>query len=174
MNQSGHIKGTSKDENTSYRQFIINCLGNNDQRKYLSISPFGFDFNAPENTRALTADSRNKDVKYNLGVLNKIRVEDLEAGESVIFSTDEAGEELKSKIVLRNTGDIEINKGLGGVDIGINADGTLNVIASGNVSITVDGNTTIETTGDVNLNADGNVIVTSTQLNVNGGNLTVD
>ena len=124
-NQSGHIKQTVKDEDTGYRQFIINCLGNTDQRKYFSISPFGFDFNAPENTRALTADSRNKDVKYNLGVLNKIRVEDLNAGEAVIFSTDEAGEVLVSKTVHRNNGDIEINKDMNNGNILIKADGTI-------------------------------------------------
>ncbi len=125
MNQSGHIKETTQDENTGYRQFIINCLGDNDQRKYFSISPFGFDFNAPENTRALTADSRNKDQKYNLGVLNKIRVEDLNAGEAVIFSTDEAGEGLVSKTVHRNNGDIEINKDMSNGRITIKADGTM-------------------------------------------------
>lgn len=108
MNKSGHIKDQVSDNN-GFRQFVVNCLGDNDGRKYFSISPFGIDFNAPVNTRALTSDSMNKDVKYNLGVLNKIKVEDLSPGESAIFSTNEDGTELKSFIKFRNDGTMEQN-----------------------------------------------------------------
>lgn len=108
MNQNGHVKGVTEDDN-GYRQFIVNCLGNNDQRKYFSISPFGIDFNIPVDTRTLTTDSRNKDESYNLGVLNQVKVEDLEPGECAIFSTNANGAELKSFIKLRNSGVLEIN-----------------------------------------------------------------
>jgi len=172
MNTSGHIKESTQDEN-GFRQFLINCLGSSDQKKYFSITPFGIDYNAPVNVRSLTTDSSNKDVKYNLGVLNKLKIDDLAPGESAIFSTDEPGETIMSKIVLRNTGDIEINKDLDNGSILIGVDGSIQVIAKADASITVDGNATIEATGDVNLNADGNVIVTATQFSANG-NLTVD
>jgi hypothetical protein len=125
MIKSGHIKDVTQDEDSGFRQFIINCLGNNDNRKYFSLSPFGVDFVAPENTRSLTSESMNKDVNYNMGVLNKIHVDDLNAGECVIFSTDEAGETLKSKQVYRNNGNIEINEGMANGNIIIKADGTI-------------------------------------------------
>lgn len=161
MNTSGHIKETSEDEN-GFRQFLINCLGDSDQRKYFSITPFGIDFNAPVNTRSLTTDSSNKDVKYNLGVLNTVKIDDLEAGESAIFSTDEAGEEIVSQIVLRNTGSIEVV-----------ATAETSITITGNAIISVDGDATIGATGNVNLNADENVVATATQFSANG-NLTVD
>lgn len=121
-NQTGHIKETVID---TYRQFIVNCLGDNDRRKYFSLAPFGIDFNIPENTRSLTVDSRNKDQKFNIGVLNRVYLDDLDVGEVAIFSTDSTGEELKSKTVHRNNGDIEINKGLTNGNILIKADGTI-------------------------------------------------
>lgn len=108
MNQNGHVKGVTEDDN-GYRQFIVNCLGNNDQRKYFSISPFGIDFNIPEDTRTLTADSRNKDESYNLGVLNQVKVEDLEPGECAIFSTNEGGTALAGFIKFRKNGTMEQN-----------------------------------------------------------------
>lgn len=146
MNTSGHIKDQESDENGN-RIFIVSCLGNSDQRKYFSLSPFGIDFNPPEDTRSLTTSSQNNDTKYNLGVLNKIKIEDLAKGESAIFSTNEAGEELKSQIIMRNTGKIEI---ITTSDIDINSDANINIVAADNVAIT------------------------ATQLDVNGGNLTVD
>lgn len=124
MNQSGHIKEATEDEN-GYRKFIVNCLGNNDQKKYFSITPFGIDYNAPVDTRSLTIDSRNKDASYNIGILNKVKIDDLLPGESALFSTDEPGETIVSQIVLRNTGDIEINKDLTNGNILIKADGTI-------------------------------------------------
>lgn len=160
-NQTGHVKEALIDEN-GFKQFIINCFGASDQRKYFSISPFGIDFNAPVNTRILTTDSQNKDQKFSLGVLNLINVADLAPGESAIFSTDEPGENLMAKIVLRNSGGIEITA----------LSDTLLTI-TGNAAFNVDGNATIAATGDVNLNADGNVVVTATQFSANG-NLTVD
>jgi len=126
-NQAGHVKGQASDKN-GFRQFVVNCLGGNDQRKYFSISPFGIDSNPPVNTRALTADSSNKDVQFNLGVLNKIKIEDLQPGEPAIFSTSEDGETIVSQIVLRNTGDIEINKDISGnATVLIKADGTIDL-----------------------------------------------
>jgi hypothetical protein len=125
MNRVGHIKDVSEDEN-GYRQFIINCLGNNDQRKYFSITPFGIDYNAPIDTRTLTIDSNNKDVKFNVGVLNIVKIDDLVPGESAFFSTNEVGDTIMSQIVLRNTGDIEINKDLNGnANLLIKVDGTM-------------------------------------------------
>ena len=108
MNQTGHIKDTEEDEN-GYRQFVVNCIGANDLRKYFSISPFGYDFNAPQSVRTLTADSRNKDQSFTVGVLNKIRPDDLNPGECAIFSLDETGGEVKSFIKLRNDGTMEQN-----------------------------------------------------------------
>lgn len=108
MNKTGHIKDQTSDD-LGNRQFIINCVGENDQRKYFSISPFGIDYNAPVDTRALTTDSKNKDFNFNLGVLNKIKVEDLEPGESAIFSTLAGGTELKSFIKFRVDGSMEQN-----------------------------------------------------------------
>ncbi len=123
--RAGHIKEVTQDDN-NYRQFIINCYGENDQRKYFSLTPFGIDFVAPENTRSFVSESANKDVQYNLGVLNKIKIDDLAKGESVIFSTDETGEDLKSSITLRNTGNIEVNKNISeNATVNINADGTI-------------------------------------------------
>lgn len=166
MNKSGHIKGQESEEETNIRQFLINCFGPNDQRKYFSITPFGIDYNAPINTRSLVTDSANKDINYNLGVLNKLKIDDLNPGESSIFSTNEDGSEIVSKIVLRNTGAVEINKDLDGVQILINADGSLGIITTGNAVIDVD--------GDVSLTASGNINASATQFNVNSGNLTVD
>jgi len=108
MNQNGHIKGTTEDDN-GFRQFIVNCIGSNDQRKYFSIASFGSDFNAPDNTRVLTTDSRNKDESYTLGVLNDFQITDLKKGESVSFSTNETGTELKGYIKFRNDGTMEQN-----------------------------------------------------------------
>lgn len=107
-NKSGHIKETIDDKN-GYRQFVINCIGINDQRKYFSISPFGIDFNPPANTRALATNSANKDQSYNIGVLNKIKIDDLGPGESAIFSTNESGTELGGFIKLRSDGTTEQN-----------------------------------------------------------------
>lgn len=141
--------GKTKDTDISgdFRQFIINCLGENDQRKYFSISPFGIDSNVPLETKGLTVDSKNKDDKFVIGFLNLLKIDDLELGEIAIFSTLEDGTEIKSKIVLRNTGDIEIE-------------------SSKDVNVSV--------TGNVNMTVDGNANITATQLNVNSGNLTVD
>ena len=148
--------GKTKDTDISgdFRQFIINCLGENDQRKYFSISSFGSDFNVPVDSRGLTIDSKNKDDKFVIGFLNLLKIDDLEPGENAIFSTSEDGTEIKSKIILRNTGDIEIE--------------------STGISLTIDGDANITATGDINLTSDGNVVVDSTQLDVNSGNLTVD
>lgn len=108
MNQTGHIKETTEDEN-GFLQFVINCLGENDQRKYFSISPFGITFNIPEDKRVLTADSRNKDENFLIGVINNIKPNDLNKGESAIFSTTEDGSELKSFVKIRNDGTMELN-----------------------------------------------------------------
>jgi hypothetical protein len=172
VNNSGHIKDQTSDDN-GFRQFIINCFGSNDQRKYFSISPFGIDFNAPIGTRSLVSDSINKDVKYNLGVLNKLKIEDLNPGECAIFSTDEPGEAIMSKIVLRNTGDIEINKDLDNGSITIGVDGSIQITGKAETTITVDGNASITATGDVEISADGNVNITATKCDING-NLTVE
>jgi hypothetical protein len=155
VNNTGHIKDTEDDDN-GYRQFIINCYGENDQRKYFSISPFGIDFNSPVDTRTLVSDSKNKDIKFSLGVLNKIKIDDLKPGEMGLFSTDEPGETIMSQIVFRNTGDIEINKGM-----------------DANIIIGVDGSIKIVAKADITIESDGNVIVTATQFSANG-NLTVD
>ncbi len=125
MNQTGHKIETTEDEN-GYRQFVVNCVGIDDQRKYFSISPFGIDFNPPETLRVVTSESRNKDESLNIGVLNKIKIDNLNLGESAIFSTDDVGEAIVSQIVLRNTGDIEINKDFEeNANILIKADGTM-------------------------------------------------
>lgn len=144
-----NILGTKKDTDISgdFRQFVINCLGENDQRKYFVVSEFGSDHNAPDQMRVLTSGSRNKDDKFALGFLNGLKLDDLAKGEKAIFSTSEDGTEIKAKIVFRNTGDLEIE-------------------SAKDVNLTV--------TGDVNLTVDGKVNVTATQLNVNSGNLTVD
>jgi hypothetical protein len=165
MNNVGHKKGNLIDDD-GYRQFIVNAFGDNDQTKYYVVSPFGIDYNPPNETRTLNSDSMDKDKNFVQGVLNKLKIDDLALGESAIFSTDEEGTEIKSKIVCRNTGAVEINKGLDGVQILLNSDGSLGIITTGNAIIDVD--------GDVGLTASGNVNVTATQLNVNGGNLTVD
>lgn len=137
-NTSGHIKDQESDENGN-RMFIVSCLGNSDQRKYPSLSPFGIDFNPPENTRSLTTSSQNNDTKYNLGVLNKIKIEDLAKGESAIFSTSEDGKELKSQIIMRNTGKIEI---VSKSDIDVTTEGKVNITATqfnvNNGNLTVD------------------------------------
>jgi hypothetical protein len=172
VSNSGHIQDSTSDDN-GFRQFIINCFGDKDQRKYYSISPFGMDFNAPAKTRCLVVDSKNKDIKYNVGVLNKLKIEDLKPGECAIFSTDEPGEAIMSTIVLRNTGDIEINKDLDNGSVLIGVDGSIQIIAKADTSITIDGNATISATGDVILSADGNVNVTATKVDLNG-NLTVE
>ena len=141
--------GTNKGTNTEgiYRQYVINCLGENDRRKYFSIQPFGEDANVPEEVKALTSNSNNKDNKFVIGYLNALKLDDLEPGEKVIFSTAEDGSEIKAKITFKNTGDVEVE-------------------ASNDVNILV--------TGDANITADGNVLINATQLNVNDGNLTVD
>ncbi|MDX5583643.1 MAG: hypothetical protein QNK20_01745 [Aureibaculum sp.] len=108
MNNLGHIKESTEDEN-KFLQFVVNCLGISDQRKYFSISPFGISFNAPEDTRALTTDSRNADENFVIGVLNSIKPDDLNKGESAIFSTSEDGSTLKSFVKLRNDGTMELN-----------------------------------------------------------------
>jgi hypothetical protein len=124
MNELGKIKEVTEDDN-GYRQFIINCLGVNDEKKYFSISPFGIDFNPPIDTRLLTIDSRNNNAKFSVGVINKLKIADLSPGEPAIFSTDETGENIVSQTVHRNNGDIEINKGLSNGNILIKADGTI-------------------------------------------------
>lgn len=109
MSQTGHIKDTKIIDKNDYRQFVINCIGANDQRNYFNLSPFGFDSIATENTRVLTLDSKNKDVKFCAGVLNKIKIDDLKVGESVLFSTSENGKDLKSYIRLNNDGTMHQN-----------------------------------------------------------------
>jgi len=145
MNTLGTNKGTNTEGN--YRQYVINCLGENDRRKYFSIQPFGEDANVPEEIKALTSDSNNKDNKFVIGYLNALKLDDLEPGEKVIFSTADDGSEIKAKITFKNTGDIEVE-------------------ATNDINITV--------TGDANISADGDVLINATQLNVNSGNLTVD
>lgn len=122
-----NILGTKKDTDITgdFRQFVINCLGENDRRKYFVVSEFGSDYNAPDEMRVLTSDSRNKDDKFALGFLNGLKLDDLLKGEKAIFSTSEDGSAIKAKIVFRNTGDIEINQGLPNGNILIKADGTI-------------------------------------------------
>jgi len=107
-NQVGRIKEMTEDED-GVRQFVINCVGISDQRKYFCISPFGIEFNAPVETRGLTTNSKNKDDNFLIGVINKVKPEDLNLGESAIFSTIEDGTELKSFIKFRNDGTMEQN-----------------------------------------------------------------
>lgn len=124
MNTLGKTKETNTDE--TYRQFVINCLGDNDRRKYFYVAPFGEDSNVPEDTRGLTSDSNNKDNRFVFGFLNKVKIDDLNLGDKAIFSTSEDGNEIKSQIVFRNTGNIEINKDLGSnASILVKADGTM-------------------------------------------------
>jgi hypothetical protein len=123
MNTLGTKKDTDVKED--FRQFVINCLGENDRRKYFVISEFGSDYNAPDETKVLTADSQNKDNKFTLGFLNGLKFDDLEKGEKAIFSTSEDGSGIVAKIVFRNTGDMEINKDLSNGNILIKADGTI-------------------------------------------------
>ena len=110
MNKTGHIKDT-KIDNNDFRQYVINCIGANDQRNYFSLAPFGFDSIAAENTRTLTLETQNKDVKFSAGVLNKIKINDLKVGESVIFSTSGNGNDLKAYIRLNNDGTMNLNGG---------------------------------------------------------------
>lgn len=124
MNTLGKTKDTNTEE--IYRQFIINCLGENDRRKYFLVTSFGEDFNVPEDTRALISESNNKDIKFVIGFLNKVKIDTLNYGDKVIFSTSEDGTEIESQIVLKNTGDIEINNGISGnATVLIKADGTM-------------------------------------------------
>lgn len=124
MNTLGKTKDTNTEE--TYRQFIINCLGENDRRKYFLVTSFGEDFNVPEDTRALTSESNNKDDKFVLGFLNKVKIDALNPGDKAIFSTSEDGTTIESQIVLKNTGDIEINNGISGnANLLIKADGTM-------------------------------------------------
>jgi hypothetical protein len=107
MNTLGTIKGT--DTSKSYRQYVINCLGENDRRKYYLVTDFGTDFNVPENVKALTGDSKNKDDKFVFGFLNTLKTDDLNPGEKIVFSTSEDGSEIKTFIKLLNTGVMDIN-----------------------------------------------------------------
>jgi len=69
---------------------------------------------------------------------------------------------IMSKIVQRNTGDIEINQGLddNGFKAILLADGTV-TIESIDQTITIDGDITINTTGNIEVNSDGDVDVTA-------------
>lgn len=167
MNKTGKIKET--DVTLDFRQFLVNSIGENDIGKYYMLSVFGEDSNIPENTKALTIGSQNKDVNFIVGVLNKLKTDDLNPGDKIIFSTSEDGSEIKSKILLKNTGDIEIE----GLTMTLTVDEDINISGS-KIALTIDGDADITATGDMNLNADGNVNVTATKLDVNGGNLTVD
>lgn len=151
MNKTGKIKET--DISQDFRQFSVNSIGENDIGKYYMLSAFGEDSNIPENTKALTINSANKDVNFIIGVLNKLKVDDLNPGDKIIFSSSEDGSEIKSKIVLKNTGDIEIE--------------------STSIVLTIDGDVGITATGNVNLEAE-NVNIVATKFNVNSGNLTVE
>lgn len=107
MNKLGTNKGTSTAK--PYRQFIINCYGENDRRKYYSIQPFGQDANAPEELKGLTVDSGNKDDNFIIGFLNALKLDSLAKGEQILFSTSADGKTLKSYIKLLNTKVIEFN-----------------------------------------------------------------
>ena len=103
--------GKSKDtaEKDGFRQFVINALGLDDQRKYFSLSGFGDDYNLPNDTRVLTFDSKNKDIKFIAGVLNKNWLNTLNKGERIVFSTSEDGETMESFIRFNNDGTMHQN-----------------------------------------------------------------
>jgi hypothetical protein len=107
MNTLGTVKGT--DTSKSFRQFIVNCLGENDRRKFYLITPFGMDSNPPEGVKALTSDSKNKDDKFVMGFLNALKLDDLAPGEQIIFSAASDGSEVKAFIKLLNTGIMHLN-----------------------------------------------------------------
>jgi hypothetical protein len=107
MNTLGTVKGT--DTSKTFRQFIVNCLGENDRRKFYLITPFGVDSNPPENVKALTSDSKNKDDKFVMGFLNGLKLDDLNPGEQIIFSTASDGAEMKAFVKLLNTGVMHLN-----------------------------------------------------------------
>lgn len=153
MNQTGHILDQYTDDD-GFKQFEIKCFGPNDKKKYIIVDTFGSYYVPPINSRALVTDSSNKFKNFCIGVLNKLEIETLNHGDRILFSTDEAGENIVSKIVQRNTGAIEITAGAAS-------------------TIVVTGNATIQASGDINLTADGKVVVTATQFSANG-NFTVD
>jgi hypothetical protein len=107
MNTLGTVK--SVDTSKSFRQFVINCLGESDRRKYYLIAPFGVDSNPPEGAKGLTSDSKNKDDKFVIGFLNALKLDDLAPGEQLIFSTSNNGSEVKAFIKLLNTGVMALN-----------------------------------------------------------------
>jgi hypothetical protein len=107
MNKTGKIKQT--DISQDFRQFQVNAIGENDVGKYYMLSVFGEDSNIPENTKALMAGSKNKDVNFIVGVLNKLKTDDLNPGDKIIFSSSEDGSEIKSYIKLLNDGTMHFN-----------------------------------------------------------------
>ena len=107
MNTLGTVKDV--DVSKTFRQFVINCLGENDRRKYYLITPFGIDSNPPNATKALTSDSKNKDDKFVLGFLNALKLDALNPGEQIIFSTTSNGSEVKAFVKLLNTGVMHLN-----------------------------------------------------------------
>lgn len=107
MNTLGTVKGTDVSKN--FRQFVINCFGENDRRKFYLISPFGIDSNPPENVKALTSDSKNKDDKFVVGFLNALKLDALNPGEQIIFSTSSDGSGVEAFIKLLNTGVMSFN-----------------------------------------------------------------
>ena len=157
--------------------------GDSDTINSYRIGAFGEDSVTPAEYKALYIKTSNSEEPVCVGFVNTLVLEDLNQGEKALFSTDETGENIVTKIVQRNTGDIEINQGLddNGFKAILAADGTV-TIESIDQTITIDGALTINTTGNVEVNSDGdvditaggNATITATQFDVNGGNLTVD
>lgn len=107
MNKTGKIQET--DTSKQFRQFTVNSLGENDVGKYYMLSVFGEDSNIPKDTKVLTVGSANKDVKFIVGVSNKLKDDELNPGDKLIFSTNSDGSEIKSYIKLLNDGTIHFN-----------------------------------------------------------------
>jgi hypothetical protein len=107
MNTLGTIKKVDTEE--TYRQFVINCLGENDHRKYYMITPFGMDANVPDGYKAFTSDSRNKDDKFVTGFLNPLKLNALNKGDQILFSTTSDGKTMKSFVKLLNDGTLNFN-----------------------------------------------------------------
>ncbi len=73
------------------------------------VSSFGNDFNVPKDYKVLYTKTSNSNEPICIGFINKVILDDLNAGENQYFSTNEAGDTIAAFVKLLNTGVIELN-----------------------------------------------------------------
>jgi len=83
--------------------------GEKDNLNTFLMTSFGEDCNIPKDYKALYVKTSNSADPVCIGIINKVILDDLNAGDKQIFSTNETGDTIAGFIKLLNDGTMEFN-----------------------------------------------------------------